>query len=478
MRTLALPCVMMLAGGLASAQCNRFQQDGCPPTPTNPTPTYYLQKLQANFASTYAAIAPLAKTPPVMTALNLLATDAWFASTNPATVRSIGAAIVPYTQSLASAGLKHQQVNLWLGPLSAAAEYSPGVGQTTVASDCTGGVKLAYGATPPGGSGPNCYALSYYDALFAYTSTHGITMHILGFKPTPDMVSECPIVTTGSSASVEQSWENCVEPMAVAAVTRWNSGARSFFSDWQLVGEPKAGLAGALGGIVLPIAQIHQFIVDMHTALSGATTHTMTYGAAASAQSYCGPAGPTWCTLAQSDQTYWNDWITNRATYGFSFLNLDIFASGSDLGQGGTPYAAMLASVQANFIAPALAVGLGVNIAQSQHPAYVPLGGPAGEGNSWPGYGYGSPFWSSAQTGVQDAFSALIYMWGGAYGVGRVTLHCSGPLVLYDPTPANTICTAGAGYITDLVSSAGTGVYTESGLYFAGMLNGKDPSCP
>jgi hypothetical protein len=453
MRTRILLCAL-LGAAIGRPQCTLTNQSSCPADSNTPHLSDFLRNLNANLTATASTIATLTKSPVTPAALVLPATVDWM----PYALNTYGPAINGYMDSLAAAGITDQEVNLWLGPLVAAAEYSPTGSQTVVPSDCAGGVSLAFGATPPVGSGPYCTALALYDSMFqhAAASMPPVTLRIIGFKPSTDMLTACGNL----SQPTEAQYENCVLPMAVAAVKRWSSGGRSYFTDWQVVGEPLGGLAGVLNEY-LSVADIGTFIVHTAQALSAVNTN-LKLGAAASALSFC--TGGSWCTLSNSDINYWRDWIgTASVTSAHNYLQyvvLDVFASNCDLSggvPGSTPYAGELATVAANYITPAINQGYEVRIGQSQHPTYCPTGGQAGEDNAFTGYGAGANFWLSS--GVQDTWAAMLRAWASAYGVSMLTVYCSGPFVWYTSSTTRTLCTGNyaADLMTHLPSTSASG---------------------
>jgi YVTN family beta-propeller protein len=442
-----------------SAQpCTLTDQSGCPPDNNNPHLATFLADLNNNLEAIDSSIAGQPRSQITNSALLLPAALEWMSAGT-----TMGTSINAYMDSLASAGIRDQEVQMWLGPLSAATQYAPSHGQTLVPSDCANSsgvipqsppyVYLPLNGKPNKGSGRYCVALSQYDSMFAHAAATGVKLRIMGFKPSSDMLHACGSL----HKPTEAQYENCMLPMAVAAAKRW----KGRFNAWQVMGEPMAGLAGALGE-ALSVADVDTFIVHMASALH-AVNPALTFGAAASALSYCSPAGST-CALAQTDIKYWNDWISGAASPWLKYLVLDIFAANCDLSN--YYYAKELEQVTAHFMVPALAAGKTVQIGQAQHPVYCPAGHSASEAAAYASYGDGDDFWLTST--VQDTWAKTFHDWASASGASIFTVYCSAPFVWYSSNPARTLCTGAQGnYTADVISHLPS--VTSSGLAFGAM---------
>lgn len=464
----------------SQATCNLTNQSACPNTSSNnPTLSDWLSQLNSAFEQIENSL-PTTRTPTTISGLIVPASTDWEYS-DALGGTDYGSHINAYMDSLGASGDKvmDQEVNMWMAPFSAAAEYT---GSWAAGADCNGtghGGTLALNGSLPAGAGPNCKALSEYDSMFAHANSTGVNLRLIAFKPTPDLFgsgSSCLGVTT---APTEAQYEACMKPLVVALAKRY-AAAYPSVTEYQVIGEPKGGLAGAIGE-VLSTKDVDTYIVNIVSAVKSAVSSVnpnLHFGAAASAYSYCstGPNCGTTSSYAE-DLAYWQDWIGTSACSGctasssLDYVVIDLFAASCammDQSQSGYYYSNELAAVASNYVVPATTAGYKVRIGQSQHPVYcnasASSGTAAGENIAFSGYGLGDSFYYTSN--VQNRWDQVIHDWSQAYGIDVWDVYCTAPFI-YESSGTPDICTSGT-YTTSIVNNLLPGS-TADGLAWGGL---------
>ena len=422
-----------LSASPSAAQCTLFDQTGCSliyTEPANPSLATYLSEVETAFQYTSASIAKMPQPKILLTAQIIPATASWFSTSVPV----FGAAIQKYMGMLQNdAGVSTQDVNIWGTPFACdpsyggyATGFTPSI---VVPCDCGGGGNLAKGAALPVGSGPHCTALSYYDGMFKYAATNGITIRT-GWYPGGDEIKSCGLVpASAGGVFTEGQFEERMIPLMQAGMTRYGSAITAL----QVIEEPTAGML-----LIQPfnVADTAKFIQDAATAVT-TIVHGTAIGAAATGIS--GGAN----SIAQ-DKLYWNDWLNPSGTGQYlDFLVADIFSGKCDLGPvSGIPYyAGVLEWWQQNYLAPAKAynggAGKPVRVGQSDPPVWCQTGGNATQYQAF--LGEGDVVWENS--GLQNEWLWTFMHWASAVGMQSAAPYCNVWFFNYTGNQQNDRCT-------------------------------------
>ena len=411
-------------------------QAGCgsvytlPGTP-NPSLATFLSEENSSYQAIYASIAGMPQPKILMSGQINPASGSYL----PTAVTSFGSAIPAYMAMMATyAGVTTQDAFLHSASLAASTQYSPGSGDIVVATDCAGGIHLALNQPVPSGSGPLCNILGYYDQMFQYAASHGITMRS-GFPGVDSaQVTACGL-TAGSIT--ESQFEHCFLPLTKAEFSRWGAA----ITRYQVVIEPVGALASVEPFSVSDIALIIQHFSTAIKAISPTTK----IGATATGQSYPLTAAP------YNDICYWQDWAattqlnsacaaTPTNTYQYlDYLGIDIFGGSCD--QSANNYATELAWFQTHFLSHSANVhNFPVFVGQSDPPRWCSPTGRATEGNAY--LGAGDVIWQTS--GLRNAWQAAFTSWASAVGIQSISLFCTVPWFNYTSDQTNCNCSQGA----------------------------------
>jgi uncharacterized protein (TIGR03437 family) len=464
----------MLSAASASAQCTLFDPAGCSQVysaPANPSLSTYLSEAEAAFQYTNASIAKMPQPQILLTAQVVPAAASWFSTA----VQVFGPAIRKYMGMLQTdAGVSTQDVNIWGTPFACDPGYSGYATAFTpsivVPCDCGGGRTLAKGAALPAGSGPHCTALSYYDGMFEYAATNGITIRT-GWYPGGDEIKSCGLApASAGGVFTEGQFEECMIPFMQAGMNRYGSAITAV----QVIEEPTAGML-----LIQPfsVADTAKFIQDAATAVTAIVPGTA-IGAAATGIS--GGAN----SIAQ-DRLYWNDWLNPGGTGQYlNFLVADIFSGDCDLSiESGLPhYAGVLEWWQQNYLAPAKAynggAGKPVRVGQSDPPVWCPIGGNATQYQAY--LGEGDVIWENS--GLQNEWLWTFMHWASAVGIQSAAPYCNVWFFNYTGSQQNDRCNQGSWSglaMSDLSPTPAAAVYKQLGAWVSnlstpviGSLNG------
>jgi hypothetical protein len=416
------------------AQCNMANQTGCggvytlPGTP-NPSLATFLSDENSSYRAILASIAGMPQ-PKILMSGQIIPANGSYLST---AVISFGPAITAYMGLMAASGVTTQDVFIETTVMAAASQYAPGSGDYTILTDCAGGIHLALNQSVPAGSGPLCTMLGYYDTMFRYAASNGITIRG-GFPQDTSQVAACGL-TPGSIS--EWQFEHCILPLTKAEFSRWGSQ----ISRYQVVVEPVAGMAGIQ---LFSVPDTALIIQDFSTAIKAISPSTK-IGVAATGQSWPTAAPPN------TDLCYWQDWAATTqlnsacasaatSTYQYlDYLNIDLFGGACD--QSANAYANELAWFQQYFLSPAAnARRFPVFIGQTDPPRWCPIASTATEPNAY--LGAGDAIWQTS--GHRNAWQSALAGWASAVGIQSVSVFCTVPWFNYTTNQSDDNCGTGA----------------------------------
>ena len=252
-----------------------------------------------------------------------------------------------------------------------------------VSSDCTGGVTLALNASPPGGSGPNCNALHYYDLAHTHAAASGVTIQA-GSYPGSGEMTACSL--TIGTATIAQ-FTACLDPMIWARHKRYANGEAD-----AVYQEPNAAMT-AYG---FTASQVATFVSGTCT---GVKTADPGAKCGAAANGISGDAAYITAWKGSIDYQYW-----------------DVFANSCTT--TGNIYWLHLQDIQANYLT---LTSLPNYILQMAIPWWCPSAGSASETNSYQGdlwclWGSSCPGESYAASGLQNQLQDDTCKWAAIAG--------------------------------------------------------------